>query len=129
VSGYHERIKATIDREARYALRTRAIVEAAHSVSGAGKNAVTATTSNGKHSYEWARVERAAPNEIRVYPVGAPPGSDTYVSIVNPPILVRDPGGPIDIHGERFREDPLAALADIMHEHRSQIAMEAPPWR
>ncbi len=126
--GYHDRIKATQDTEARYALRTRAVREAAER-SGHGGNPVTATTSDGRHSYAWDRIERVSTNEIRVYPVGAPPGSDTYVSIVNPPILVRDRGGPILIHGERFREDPLAAIADIMHEHRSQITQESPAWR
>jgi hypothetical protein len=129
VTEYHERIKDTPDRDARHSLRARAVLEAAAASSGDGLNPVTATTSDGRHSYQWERIERSSPNEIRVYPVGAPPGSDTYVSIVNPPILVRDPAGPIDIHGERFREDPLSVIADIMHEHRSQIVRESPAWR
>jgi hypothetical protein len=125
---YHERIAKTVDREARFALRTRAMLDAAQA-SADPTGLVTATTSDRRHSYQWSRIERHGTNEIRVFPVGAPQGSDTYVSIVNPPILVRDPSGPIEIDRQRFREDPLAALADIMHEHRPQIEMEFPAWR
>lgn len=42
---------------------------------------------------------------------------DPHFRIVNPPLLVEDPTGPIVINGRTFREDPLAALAQAIGEH------------
>lgn len=41
-------------------------------------------------------------------------GGDPHFRIVNPPLLVEDPGGPVVIGGRTFREDPLAAVAEAI---------------
>lgn len=41
-------------------------------------------------------------------------GGDVHFRVVNPPTLVRDPEGDVVAHGERWREDPLAALAEAI---------------
>lgn len=49
--------------------------------------------------------------------VGGPSGGDPHYRVVNPPTLVPDPSGPVVAHGKRWREDPLAALAEVIGRH------------
>lgn len=37
--------------------------------------------------------------------------------IFNPPTLVRDPLGSVEVRGQRYREDPLAAIAEVIASH------------
>lgn len=46
--------------------------------------------------------------------VGQPGNDDPHFRVVNPPIYVEDPNGDIYLSGMRFREDPLAALAQTI---------------
>lgn len=41
-------------------------------------------------------------------------GGDPHFRIFNPPTLVEDPAGPVHHNGRRYREDPLAALAEVI---------------
>lgn len=41
-------------------------------------------------------------------------GGDPHFRIFNPPLLVEDPAGPVERNGKRYREDPLAALAEVI---------------
>ena len=46
---------------------------------------------------------------------GRPLGGDGHLRIVNPPLLVPDPGGDVEGHGRRYRTDPGAiVLAQIL---------------
>jgi hypothetical protein len=46
--------------------------------------------------------------------VAGPAGGDPHFRVVNPPLLVQDPEGEHVAHGVRWREDPLAALAEVI---------------
>jgi hypothetical protein len=65
---------------------------------------VTATISGGR-------------SEIAVHLAGMPIGGDPSFVIVNPPTLVPDPTGDVLIRGQRFREDPLGALAMVLADN------------
>jgi hypothetical protein len=43
---------------------------------------------------------------------------DPHFRIFNPPTLVADPTGDIELNGQRFREDPLAALGQVVANYR-----------
>lgn len=43
--------------------------------------------------------------------------------IHNPPTLVEDPSGEIERHGKRWREDPEAALAEVIGQHGGATAV------
>jgi hypothetical protein len=43
--------------------------------------------------------------------------ADPHIRVINPPRYVPDPNGPVTINGQRFREDPLAALAHVVAQH------------
>lgn len=45
---------------------------------------------------------------------GETEGEDPHFRIFNPPTLVSDPYGDVEIHGARYREDPLEALAEVL---------------
>lgn len=44
----------------------------------------------------------------------APDATEDDFRIFNPPTLVHDPQGDIELHGRRYREDPLAAVAQVI---------------
>lgn len=46
--------------------------------------------------------------------VAGPAGGDPAFRVVNPPALVPDPAGEVEISGVRYRNDPLAALAEVI---------------
>ena len=46
-----------------------------------------------------------------------PEGGDPHFRVINPPRFVPDPDGDVEINGQRFREDPLAALAHVIAQH------------
>jgi hypothetical protein len=53
-------------------------------------------------------------------------GGDPSFRIFNPPTLVPDPAGDVEVHGIRFRYDPLAAVAHVIANHGgSQDKMKA----
>lgn len=54
---------------------------------------------------------------VEVHAGGQVEGGDPHFVIVNPPTLVEDPAGDVEISGRRFREDPLAALAEVVGMH------------
>jgi hypothetical protein len=55
-----------------------------------------------------------APAHVEVFVVGDTERGDPHYRVVNPPRYATDPTGPIEINGRRFREDPLAALAEAV---------------
>ena len=44
-------------------------------------------------------------------------GGDPHFRIWNPPLLVEDPLGDIELGGRKFREDPLGAVAEAIARH------------
>ena len=54
---------------------------------------------------------------VEVYAGGVTEGGDPHYRIFNPPSLVPDPNGEVEAHGQRWREDPLAALAEVVAQH------------
>jgi hypothetical protein len=94
-------------------LRAAAVLQAAERVrEGAGL--VPAALPSGEVRY-FASValepDWPGGTAVRVRPLGAPSTGEADVVVVNPPCLVPDPSGDIDVNGVKHREDPLAALA------------------
>ena len=66
------------------------------------------------------KVEAGKDGEIEWVDVtlaGETVADDPHFRIYNPPCLVRDPLGDIEIHGEHYRRDPLAALAEVVAQY------------
>lgn len=59
---------------------------------------------------------------VEVRTAGQTEGGDPHFIIVNPPGLAEDPNGPIELNGRRFRDDPLAALAEVVAQHGGAIS-------
>ena len=53
-------------------------------------------------------------NHVDVRLDGIPEGGDPSFRIVNPPTLVPDPAGDHIVRGQRFRVDPLTAIATVI---------------
>lgn len=51
---------------------------------------------------------------VEVWAGGDAVGADPHFRIFNPPTLTEDPLGDVEIQGRRFREDPMAALAEAV---------------
>lgn len=80
-----------------------------------GKEPTAVPTSRG--AVHIARIdthEEAGRSWIDVHLDGDTEGGDPHFRIVNPPTLVRDPYGEIEVRGERYRDDPLAAVAEVI---------------
>jgi len=54
---------------------------------------------------------------VEVHLDGRTAGGDPHFRIVNPPTLVEDPAGDIELAGLYYREDPLVALAEVIARH------------
>lgn len=62
-------------------------------------------------AYRWDPESEVAYLEVTV---GGPAGGDPHYRVVNPPQLVEDPDGDVELRGRRWRVDPLAALAEVI---------------
>jgi hypothetical protein len=54
---------------------------------------------------------------VDVYLEGQTESGETHYRIINPPTLVQDPAGDIEVRGVMYREDPLAAIAEAISTH------------
>ncbi len=68
------------------------------------------TTPTGEVRIEALSLSEVDGTGVLEISVGDPENGDPRFRVVNPPTLVRDPDG-------SFREDPLAALAQVIGEH------------
>lgn len=59
---------------------------------------------------------------LEVWAGGQTEGGDPHFRVVNPPLLVPDPDGDVVVRGEHFREDPLAALAEVIGANGGALA-------
>jgi hypothetical protein len=63
------------------------------------------------------RIEAGKDGEVEwvdVFLAGETVADDPHFRIYNPPTLVLDPAGDIEVHGKLHRLDPMAALADTV---------------
>lgn len=54
---------------------------------------------------------------IEVFLRGESESGDPHFRVWNPPLLVEDAQGPIQVGDRRYREDPLSALAEVVARH------------
>src|SRR5262245_59670765 len=54
---------------------------------------------------------------VEVYTAGATVSGDPHFKIWNPPLLVEDPVGEVELGGRRYREDPIGAIAEVIPYH------------
>lgn len=54
---------------------------------------------------------------VEVWAGGDTASGDPHFRIFNPPTLVQDPLGTTELEGVRYREDPMAALAEAVARH------------
>jgi hypothetical protein len=90
---------------------------AAWSKRGGKKGGVFATrTRGGEVHLEDVSAREDANGQVcvDVTLAGTTEGGESHFVVYNPPLLATDPTGPIEINGRRFREDPLAALAEVV---------------
>lgn len=83
------------------------------------EDALTVRTTRGEVTIQRLRY-RTDPDSGVAYldvTVDGPAGGDPHYRIVNPPRLVEDPEGDVEFRGRRWREDPLAALAETIARH------------
>lgn len=72
-----------------------------------GEVRICRVTSHAEGSATW----------VEVFLHGSTVGGDPHFRIFNPPMLAADPAGPVEINGQRFREDPLLAVAQVVAEN------------
>lgn len=78
---------------------------------------VTVSTPAGDVAIEsLTAIEDGARSRVEVT-VSSPEGGDPNFVIVNPPTLVPDRNGAHVIHGKRYRDDPVAAVAHAIASH------------
>lgn len=51
---------------------------------------------------------------VDVHLAGTPDGGDPHFRIFNPPTLASDPAGTVLVDGRSYREDPVAAIAEVI---------------
>jgi hypothetical protein len=58
---------------------------------------------------------------IEVWIHGDTTSGDPHFRIYNPPLLASDPEGDTEVHGRRFRQDPLAAVAEVIGRYGGAV--------
>lgn len=60
------------------------------------------------------RIEVTETDGVACVDVWLSNGAEPEFRLVNPPILVEDPAGPVALRGRKYREDPVAAVAEVV---------------
>lgn len=68
----------------------------------------------GEVAFTSIRAESADGEQWVEVTVADPACGDPTFRVFNPPALVPDPAGDVERGGERYRHDPLAALAEVV---------------
>ena len=95
--------------------RVRAVQQAAATLPEEG---YLARTPHGLVHMQEVQFGKAGETEwVDVFLAGDTQAEDPHFRIFNPPALVRDPLGDIEVDGVRYRRDPLAALAEVVGQY------------
>lgn len=90
-------------------------VQAAADVALADGATYAAATPHGQvHICDVTSAETDGVAYVEVTVAGETVGGDPHFRIFNPPTLVPDPDGPVEVRGRTYREDPMAALACVI---------------
>jgi hypothetical protein len=85
-------------------------------IPGSGVEGMAAMTRFGE--VQFASIKKATDAEgaelVEVYLQGETVTGEAHFRIYNPPLLTEDPTGPIEIGGRHYREDPVAAIAEVI---------------
>lgn len=67
------------------------------------------------------QIETRVVDDVAVVDIwlGGPLDGEPDYRLINPPMLAEDPAGPVLIAGRRYREDPIAAIAEVL-AHRGK---------
>ncbi len=100
-------------------LRAGAVAQAADEARLSASEGILIEAGGITHRLEWARAELVdgAETAVRLRPLGGSDDGSADIVVINPPILVADPQGDVEIDGRRYREDPLAALGQVLSRH------------
>ena len=80
-----------------------------------GEGETLAVSTPDGHEVHFANVTVTDEGDsVDVHLDGVPRGGDPSFRVVNPPTLVPDPAGDHIVRGERFRFDPMTALAVVV---------------
>lgn len=90
---------------------------AEHQDQDQGDGTYVGHSARGPVVLESVALEAETPEAVDVRLQGETESQDPHFRVVNPPLLVEDPAGPVEINGKRFREDPLAALARVIGDN------------
>lgn len=97
--------------------RVRAVQRAADKRLRKGDVTAVKTRRGGVVNFERVMFhEDGAHSRVEVHIAGTTESGEATFVIVNPPTLARDPQGEIEINGERYRDDPLGAIADVIDD-------------
>lgn len=94
--------------------RVEAVQRAADVVLADGAIYAVPTPQGEVHICEVTRQQDGPAAWVEVKLHGETQGGDPVFRIFNPPMLAEDPAGPIEINGRRYREDPIAAVAQVV---------------
>jgi hypothetical protein len=94
--------------------RVVAVQEAADAVLSDGQVYAASTRDGEVHICQVTTGTEEGVSWVDVRLHGDTVGGDPHFRIFNPPMLAADPAGPIEINGVRYREDPMAAVAQVI---------------
>lgn len=94
--------------------RVEALQAAADTVLVDGATYAAVTPHGEVHICDVTSSESDGIGWVDVTVAGETVGGDPHFRIFNPPTLVPDPEGPVEVRGRRYREDPMAALACVI---------------
>lgn len=94
--------------------RVEAVQEAADAVLSDGQVYAVSTPDGEVRICQVTSHQDGEAHWVEVFLHGATEGGDPHFRIFNPPTLAADPLGPVEINGERFREDPMGAVAQVV---------------
>jgi len=94
--------------------RVAAVQAAADVVLEGGQVYAVATREGEVHIREVTSHADGSAWWVEIHLHGNTVGGDPHFRIFNPPLLAADPAGPVEINGQCFREDPIAAVAQVV---------------
>lgn len=94
--------------------RVRAVQEAAGAVLRKGHPHVQRTSRGVVHLTKLTAHKDGEVEWVELHLADGTESGETHYRIFNPPTLVSDPAGDVEVNGRRFRLDPLAAVLEAV---------------